>query len=36
MSHEIEPDNIIEFPTRQIEQIGGMCMDLGAMTLPEM
>ena len=36
MSQEIEPDNIIEFPTRQIEQIGGMYMDLGAMTLLEL
>ena len=36
MSQEIEPDNMIEFPTRQIEQIGGMYMDLGAMTLLEL
>jgi hypothetical protein len=36
MSQEIQPDNVIEFPARQIERINGTELDLGAMTLLEL
>jgi hypothetical protein len=36
MSQEIQPDNVIEFPVRQIERINGTELNLGAMTLLEL
>jgi hypothetical protein len=36
MSQEIQPDNVIEFPGRQIERINGIKLNLGAMTLLEL